>query len=210
MKYCPFCAGQVQDTALVCRHCGGDLTKPDLLGSPEPDRRREPEPQGVAPSRSARSKKRTGGLLVLVVILALGIIYRVSQGAGSGGPLALFMVPRTVVIAERQDFDVPPGKLQTWQWVATPRQPRCHVTGRFDVLNGAGTPVRVYVLSQGDFANFINGRVASAYFESPPETATTLDVTTTAPGPMVLAVLNAASVDTGTRVRATAVKAVCQ
>lgn len=110
--------------------------------------------------------------MILLGIVLLVLSYRVSRGAGTGGPLALFMVPRTTTIAESTDFD--------------------------------------YVLSQNDFAGFVDGQVAKAFIQSEEAAAATLDVTTTDPGRMVLAVLNASSVVTDARVRATAVKAVCQ
>jgi hypothetical protein len=63
MKACPFCAEEIQDAAIVCKHCGRDIVPATA----------------VPTAASTKPKKRVGrGIgLVLLVFLAFGIIVAV-------------------------------------------------------------------------------------------------------------------------------------
>ncbi len=192
--------------ATVCARCGRAQPDPHDAASaaaPKPD-----GPEAAAAAAKRRKRIRAG--LAILAVLALVAAYRVSRGAGSGGVLSLFMFPHTVTMAKSAELDVPPGKFQTWEWTVSPRQPRCRVTGHFIVPAGEGTGIQAYVLSQAELTNLINYRPAKAYFRSDAAASLTLDVTTTEPGQMVLALSSVAAGGAGTHVRATAVRAVCQ
>lgn len=80
MKTCPFCAEEIQDAAIVCKHCGRDLAaSPAAVTAPATS----PEAATVPPGK-AKTKPVKGGWLIL--LLFVGAIYFVARSGPSTPP----------------------------------------------------------------------------------------------------------------------------
>jgi hypothetical protein len=160
----------------------------------------------------ASRRRRASGVVALgLLAIVLAIVgYRVRQGAGRGGLVGLVLRPQTAQLARDQDFNLAGGAIQRWEWIATPRQPTCRLTGQIQVIDGGGRDVEVFVLTAGNYASLSNGHTAYAFFQTEQTSAVKLDVTTSEPGRMVLAISNRFSPQAEKRVRLRKVQVVCQ
>ncbi|CAN5919352.1 hypothetical protein BH11GEM1_BH11GEM1_31810 [soil metagenome] len=220
MRACPFCAEQVQEAAIVCKHCGREIPAvPPAAVSPS-----AVSPAAVSPAAVSRPPTTSAGrppafraLALLGLAATLAIVYRVvvlgagenGDGVGATVAAAVGVLPDKVTRIPDDSLEVGAGEIQQWTWQVSAPRTNCLLKGRIEVVDGGNKDIDLFVATNANALALAHGDSGSVAFAAHKATRLDLDVRTRGAGEYALMASNKFSAFTGKTLKTRGVAVTC-
>ncbi|HUL50044.1 MAG TPA: hypothetical protein VLT79_08530 [Gemmatimonadales bacterium] len=189
MKSCPFCAKEINAVAIVCKHCGRDVSGGTSVAAAPAPPPRESSVQ-VSPERSAQTRPRwiIWGLGPIALLLGVWAAYRARTGREEA------RAPVKISLANGQADQVPNRAYEHYDFTLPERN--CAITGRIVGLTGGNNDFQAFLIDDENFRNWKANQKAQVYWQTDTVRVATIDARVSGPGVFHLVISNAFSPST--------------